>query len=466
MSRQAQRSEHLTPDEKDARMAVEIRVPTLGESVVEATIAKWLKQEGDHVGPDDVVVELETDKINVEVNAPAAGVLEHIARREGEIVGVNELLAMVGDGVSNGATAAPIVAAPPVAAPATDTKPEAKSDENGHKPFATPVAEKMAADNKVDLARLKGSGVNGKITIEDVKSYLDQPSQVPVAVGARPQVEAVTPRAVVEAPAAPRSAPPPPPAPPKPALVPAAGALPPIFTTSADRREEREPMSRLRQTIAERLVEAQHTAAMLTTFNEVDMTAIMDVRKRRKDSFKERYGVNLGFMSFFTKATVGALKSFPYVNAEIQGKEIVKKYYYDIGIAVGTEKGLVVPVLRDADRKTFAAIEKDIVSLATRAREGKLTLPDLTGGTFTITNGGVYGSLMSTPILNTPQVGILGMHKIQERPMAVNGQVVIKPMMYLALSYDHRIVDGSEAVRFLVRIKDLLEDPESLLLEG
>jgi 2-oxoglutarate dehydrogenase E2 component (dihydrolipoamide succinyltransferase) len=439
-------------------MAVEIRVPTLGESVVEATIAKWLKQEGDRIGPDDVIVELETDKINVEVNAPASGVLEHITRHEGDTVGVNELLATMTDGVGNGAAAAPKTETPiptPVA--------EAKPDENGHKPFATPVAEKMAADNNLDLAQLKGSGTNGKITIEDVKSFLDQSSKTPAAVGARPQA-AATATIPAEAPVSrPVAA-----APPKPALAstPTGATLPPIFSTSADRREEREPMSRLRQTIAERLVEAQHTAAMLTTFNEVDMTAIMDVRKRRKDSFKERYGVNLGFMSFFTKASVGALKSFPYVNAEIQGKEIVKKYYYDIGIAVGTEKGLVVPVLRDAQRKTFAEIEKDIVSLATRAREGKLTLPELTGGTFTITNGGVYGSLMSTPILNTPQVGILGMHKIQERPMAVNGEIVIRPMMYLALSYDHRIVDGSEAVRFLVRIKELLEDPESLLLEG
>jgi 2-oxoglutarate dehydrogenase E2 component (dihydrolipoamide succinyltransferase) len=448
-------------------MALEIRVPTLGESVVEATIAKWLKQEGDRVGPDDVVVELETDKINVEVNAPGAGVLAQIVRREGETVGVNELLGTVGEGAGNGAMATAAVAASAPAVPIATPGAEARPDDNGHKPFATPVAEKMAADNNVDLARLKGSGVNGKITIEDVKSYLDQPGQVPAAVGARPQAETVAPRPIAEAPIASRPTPPPTPATPKPATpLPASGVLPPIFTTSADRREEREPMSRLRQTIAERLVEAQRTAAMLTTFNEVDMSAIMDVRKRRKDSFKEKYGVNLGFMSFFTKAAVGALKSFPYVNAEIQGKEIVRKYYYDIGIAVGTDKGLVVPVLRDADRKTFAAIEKDIVSLATRAREGKLTLPDLTGGTFTITNGGVYGSLMSTPILNTPQVGILGMHKIQERPMAVNGQVVIKPMMYLALSYDHRIVDGSEAVRFLVRIKELLEDPESLLLEG
>ncbi len=225
-------------------------------------------------------------------------------------------------------------------------------------------------------------------------------------------------------------------------------------------------MSRLRKTIAARLVEAQHTAAMLTTFNEVDMTAIMEVRKRRRDSFKERYGVGLGFMSFFTKASIGALKAFPNLNAEIQDEVIVRKFYYDIGIAVGTEKGLVVPVVRDADRKTFAEIEKDIAGLAQRARDGKLTLPELLGGTFTLTNGGIYGSLMSTPILNAPQVGILGMHKIQERPMVVNGEIKIRPMMYLALSYDHRIVDGSEAVRFLVRIKELLEDPESLLLEG
>jgi 2-oxoglutarate dehydrogenase E2 component (dihydrolipoamide succinyltransferase) len=447
---------------------VEIRVPTLGESVVEATIAKWLKQEGDHVQPEDVVVELETDKVNVEVNANASGVLERIARHEGETVGVNELLATVADASGNGATppAPAKVEAQPAPTPVKAETPKAETpsaDENGHRPFATPVAEKMAADNKLDLAQLKGSGVNGKITIDDVKSYMERSSQTPAAVAARPPGEAAAPPVATPAISRP-TVPPRPVATPAPAL--AANSLPPIFTTSADRREEREPMSRLRQTIAERLVEAQHTAAMLTTFNEVDMTAIMEVRKRRKDSFKERYGVNLGFMSFFTKASVGALKAFPYVNAEIQGKEILKKYYYDIGIAVGTDRGLVVPVLRDAHRKTFAEIEKDIVALATRAREGKLSLPELTGGTFTITNGGVYGSLMSTPILNTPQVGILGMHKIQERPMALNGQVVIRPMMYLALSYDHRIVDGSEAVRFLVRIKELLEDPETLLLEG
>jgi 2-oxoglutarate dehydrogenase E2 component (dihydrolipoamide succinyltransferase) len=291
----------------------------------------------------------------------------------------------------------------------------------------------MASEGGIDLASVQGTGLGGRITKQDVAA---------LSAGAPPAPAASAPAA------------------------PAPGAAAPVRGGTSGRPEERIRLSRRRQTIARRLVEAQHTAAMLTTFNEVDMSAIMDVRKRRRDAFKERHGVSLGFMSFFTKASIGALKSFPRLNAEIQGDEIVLKRYYDIGIAVGTEEGLVVPVVRDADRKSFAAIEQEIGDLATRARGGGLTLTELTGGTFTITNGGIYGSLLSTPILNTPQVGILGMHKIEERPIVVAGQVVVRPMMYLALSYDHRIVDGSEAVRFLVRIKELLEDPEALLLEG
>jgi 2-oxoglutarate dehydrogenase E2 component (dihydrolipoamide succinyltransferase) len=457
-------------------MAVEIRVPTLGESVVEATVARWHKREGDQVAADDVVVELETDKVNVEVLAPASGVLEHIARHEGDTVGVNEVLASVA--ALAGADALNPV---PVAVPAEAVAP-AETAEDGHGPLATPVAEKMAAERGLKLTDVKGSGANGKITIDDVRTHLERSGQPGTVATAEPipavaavatpaSARSVTPVAetITSASPAPTLAQSPTPNAqrPTPSLPVSTPKIPEaLLSTALNRREEREPMSRLRKTIAARLVEAQHTAAMLTTFNEVDMTAIMEVRKRRRDSFKERYGVGLGFMSFFTKASIGALKAFPNLNAEIQDEVIVRKFYYDIGIAVGTEKGLVVPVVRDADRKTFAEIEKDIAGLAQRARDGKLTLPELLGGTFTLTNGGIYGSLMSTPILNAPQVGILGMHKIQERPMVVNGEIKIRPMMYLALSYDHRIVDGSEAVRFLVRIKELLEDPESLLLEG
>jgi 2-oxoglutarate dehydrogenase E2 component (dihydrolipoamide succinyltransferase) len=305
---------------------------------------------------------------------------------------------------------------------------------------ATPVAQRVAAEHAVSLSGVPGSGVGGRVTKDDVLKAVSVPPPAP-------------------APAAPTPPAPPPPAPrpPPPAPAPA---------SSSARAEERQKLTRRRLTIARRLVEAQQTAAMLTTFNEVDMSAVMDLRKRRKDSFKERNGVNLGFMSFFTRAVVGALKAFPMVNAEIQGDEVVLKGYYDIGIAVGVDEGLVVPVLRDADRKSFAALEREIAELAKKAREGTLGLTELQGGTFTITNGGVYGSLMSTPILNTPQVGILGMHKIEERPVVVGGQIVIRPMMYLALSYDHRLIDGGTSVRFLVRVKELLEDPESLLLEG
>jgi 2-oxoglutarate dehydrogenase E2 component (dihydrolipoamide succinyltransferase) len=300
----------------------------------------------------------------------------------------------------------------------------------------------MAEERGIDPASIQGTGPGGRVTKEDVEARAGKQTAAVAAPPAPTSVPAPAPQAKAPASASPL-----------PALV-------------DERREERVRMSRRRQTIARRLVEAQQTAAMLTTFNEIDMSAVMDVRKRRKDSFKERHGIGLGFMSFFTKAAVGALKAFPLLNAEIQGDEIIVKHYYDIGVAVGTDEGLVVPVVRDADRKSFAQIEKDIADLAKRARDGALGLADLQGGTFTITNGGIYGSLMSTPILNAPQVGILGMHKIEERPIALNGQIVIRPMMYVALSYDHRIVDGSEAVRFLVRIKELIEDSEALLLEG
>ncbi|HVA92234.1 MAG TPA: 2-oxoglutarate dehydrogenase complex dihydrolipoyllysine-residue succinyltransferase [Chloroflexota bacterium] len=411
-------------------MPAEIRVPALGESVVEATVGKWLKKVGDPVAPGDPLVSLETDKVDMEVAAEEAGVLARMDKHSGDTVAVGEVLgslSSVEPGLSdNGArpSAEPLVGAAPAPAAPEPAAPGAQ---------ATPVARRLATEERIDLAGLRGSGPGGRITKQDVSAARGIPA--PTA--------------------------PPPPATPPTSPLPAAPQ-----SAAREGREERVRLSRRRQTIARRLVDAQHTAAMLTTFNEVDMSAIMEVRKRRKDGFKERHGVGLGFMSFFTKASIGALKAYPRLNAEIQGDEIILKRYYDIGIAVGMDEGLVVPVVRDADQKSFAQIEREIVALAGRARGNTLTLSDLEGGTFTITNGGVYGSLLSTPILNTPQVGILGMHKIEERPIVVAGQIVIRPMMYLALSYDHRIVDGSEAVRFLVRIKELLEDPEALLLEG
>ena len=411
-------------------MPVEIRVPQMGESVTEATILRWLKKEGDPVAQGEPLAELETDKVNVEIPADAAGVLQKITHPEGDTVAVGDVLAVLGDAV-NGTAAPTPVEAP---APAEVKVPVAREGEAASMPAASPLAQALASDNKVDLALVPGTGPGGRITKEDVTGYLGKSAPAP--------------------------------APPPPAPAPAPTPAPVTASVSTGRPEERVRMSRRRKTIATRLVEAQHTAAMLTTFNELDMSAVMAIRAKRKDSFKEKFGVGLGFMSFFTKATIGALKAFPLLNAEIQGQEIVKKGYYDIGIAVGAEEGLVVPVVRDADKKTFAEIEKSIGDLAKRARENTLTLPELQGGTFTITNGGVFGSLLSTPILNGPQVGILGLHKIEERPIARGGEVVIKPMMYVALSYDHRIVDGSEAVRFLVKIKELIEDPEALLLEG
>ena len=416
-------------------MSVEIKVPTLGESIVEATVGKWMKQEGEQVAAGEPLVELETDKVNMEVAATGAGVLRSIVKREGETVGIGELLALVGDGAA--APAAPTPAPPPP--PAAPEGEEADGGESGGEAGrATPLARRIATEHGLDISQIKGTGPSGRVTRDDVTNFAEQ--------SARPSAPAATPVA---------------------ALAPAAAPAPAAPASMAGGRpEERVRMSRRRQTIARRLVEAQQTAAMLTTFNEIDMGAIMDLRKRRRDVFKERNGIGLGFMSFFTKAVVGALKVFPRLNAEIQGDEMILKGYYDIGIAVGAEEGLVVPVVRDADRLSFAEIERQIATLADKARKNTLSLAELQGGTFTITNGGIFGSLLSTPILNAPQVGILGMHKIEERPIAKDGQVVIRPMMYLALSYDHRIVDGSEAVRFLVRIKELCEDPETLLLEG
>lgn len=429
-------------------MSSEVRVPELGESVTSAVVATWLKHEGDAVNQGDALVELETDKVNVEVSADQDGVLQKIIRHEGDEVQVNEVLAQLSSAEESAAQSSQ-PSSQPVASTPQARDATAAVDRPAH---ISPLAQKYAADNHIDLSQVKGSGAHERVTTADVRSYLERsaPAQVQPSMVSTPSDQAKAAPAMSPQPST-------------------SSTVQPVIAApvvSADRREERIRMSRRRQTIAQRLVEAQHTAAMLTTFNEVDMSAVMDVRSRRKESFKERHNVSLGFMSFFTKAVVGALKAFPHLNAEVQGNEIVLKHYYDIGIAVGAEEGLVVPVLRDADRKSFAEIEREIADLAQRARENRLTLADLQGGTFTITNGGVFGSLLSTPILNGPQVGILGMHKIEQRPVVVDGQIVVRPMMYVAVSYDHRIVDGREAVQFLVRIKELVEDPETLLLEG
>ncbi|HLH61113.1 MAG TPA: 2-oxoglutarate dehydrogenase complex dihydrolipoyllysine-residue succinyltransferase [Ktedonobacteraceae bacterium] len=427
-------------------MSVEIHVPELGESIVDAVVANWLKHEGDTVNTGDALVELETDKINVEVSAEQSGVLQKIVKQEGEVVSVGDVLGVIGEGAGEAATPAQEASAQveldgqrPVEEQA---QVRAGQEAKGEQRPSSPLARRIAAEHHIDLAQVKGNSPHGRVTREDVISYLEQNKQ-----DAPHQATAAATQAQPSAPPAPAAKP-------SPVVAPQPG------------REERIRLSRRRQTIAQRLVETQHTAAMLTTFNEIDMSAVMEVRSRRKESFKERYNVSLGFMSFFTKAVVGALKAFPRLNSEIQGNELVLKHYYDIGIAVGAEEGLVVPVLRDADRKSFAEIEREIADLAKKARENQLSLAELQGGTFTITNGGVFGSLMSTPILNGPQAGILGMHKIEQRPVVVAGQIVIRPMMYVALSYDHRIVDGREAVQFLVRVKELVEDPETLLLEG
>lgn len=430
-------------------MPAEIRVPAMGESVVEATIAQWLKNPGDSVKAGDEIVELETDKVNQVIQAEAAGVLSEILHQPGDTVAVGDVLGIIGDDARQATSV-------PAAAPAADATTQtagpavpAAAQANGHGAPATPVAQRIAADNNVNLGSItQPTGPAGKIGKEDVTSQIAS-TQPDTAV--RKQEEKTSPPTVTPTatPARPQAAP-----------------LAAPTTSSSSRPEERVRMTKRRQVIAERLVQAQQTAAMLTTFNEADMSAVMEVRKRRKESFEKRFGVGLGFMSFFTKASIGALKAFPTVNAEIQGTDMVLKKYYDIGIAVGAEEGLVVPVVRDADKKSFADIEKTIKALAEKARTNTLALSDLQGGTFTITNGGVYGSLLSTPILNFPQVGILGLHAIKERPVVINGEIVIRPMMNLALSYDHRIIDGSTAVRFLVKVKELIEDPETLLLEG
>jgi 2-oxoglutarate dehydrogenase E2 component (dihydrolipoamide succinyltransferase) len=432
-------------------MATEIKVPTLGESVTEATVAKWLKKVGDQVAVDEPLVELETDKVTLEVNAAAAGVLNEIAAPEGANVEVGGLLGTIGDGGAKPAAAAaaakpaPKAEAKPAPTPAPTAAPAAATAGGGNGAAVLdrsgPAVRRLVEENRLDAGAIAASGKDGRLTKGDVLAHIGGGGGAAAAQAARAPQPA-------QAPA------------PAPAPAPRAEPRP-----EAAPREQRVRMTRLRQRIAERLKQAQNTAAMLTTFNEVDMSAAMALRERYRDTFEKKHGVRLGFMSIFVKACIVALKELPAVNAEIDGTDLVYKNYYDFGIAVGTEQGLVVPVVRDCDKLSFADIEKKIADLGRRARDGKLSLDELSGGTFTITNGGVYGSLMSTPILNPPQSGILGMHKIQKRPVAIGDKVEVRPMMYVALSYDHRIVDGREAVTFLVRVKECVENPERILLD-
>ncbi len=413
---------------------IEIKVPELAESITEGTISQWYKNEGDKVEQGEAVAEIETDKVNMDIHAEHEGVLTKLLKQVGDTVLVGEAIAQLStEAETTPSTPEKQEASAPQPAAKEQAEPEVKEQAAGKAstPLASPAARKKAREMGIDLSTLSSRDPLGRIRPEDVV----KPS--PASKGAQQPASTPSPSPVAATPA-------------------------------EDRPVERIPMSRRRQTIATRLVEAQHNAAMLTTFNEVDLSAVIDIRQRRKEDFKEKHDVRLGFMSFFTKAVVGALKQFPLLNAEIQGNEMVVKKYYDIGIAVAAKEGLVVPVVRNADRLSFAEIEREIARLAQKAKENKLTLEDLQGGTFTITNGGVFGSLFSTPILNAPQVGILGMHTIQRRPVVVdeNDKIEVRPMMYIALSYDHRIVDGKEAVSFLATVKRLVENPEDLLLEG
>ena len=412
-------------------MTTNIVVPALGESVTEATVAKWLKAAGEPVKADEPLLELETDKVTLEVFAPAAGTLSEIRVDAGSTVEVGAVLGVIGDGAA-------AASAPAAKAPAKEPEKPAAKAAAAVEPLS-PAVRKLIDENKLDAAAVPASGKDGRLTKGDVLAFLEARGKTTIAPAAP------------SAPSAPAPAP----------SVPA----PPVPPRATGPREERVRMTRLRKRIAERLKQAQNTAAMLTTFNEVDMTNVMALRNHHKDAFEKKHGVKLGFMSFFVKACIVALKEIPAVNAEMDGDDIIYKNFYDIGVAVGLEQGLVVPVVRDADALSFAAIETKITDLGRRARDGKLALEELTGGTFTISNGGVYGSLMSTPILNPPQSGILGMHKIQPRPVAVGDKIEVRPMMYLALSYDHRLVDGREAVTFLVRVKECIEDPQRILLD-
>ena len=419
----------------------DIRVPALGESVTEATIGKWFKKPGDPVAVDEPLVELETDKVTIEVPAPAAGVLADIAAKDGETVAVGALLGQIKEGAAAPGKASPAPTAQPDQKTDTSAPVNAATEEPLPRPQTTakpadvaplaPSVRRMAAESDIDVSTVPGSGKDGRVTKGDMMAAIERAASAPTPVAQR------------------------------------AAAVQARAPSPADdaAREERIKMTRLRATIARRLKEAQNTAAMLTTFNEVDMSAVMNLRSHYKDLFERKHGVKLGFMGFFVRACVQALKEIPAVNAEIDGGDIVYKNYYHIGVAVGTEKGLVVPVVRECDKKSLAQIEQEIADLGRRARDGTLKIEEMQGGTFTISNGGVYGSLMSTPILNAPQSGILGMHKIQERPMVVGGKIEVRPMMYLALSYDHRVIDGKEAVTFLVRVKESLEDPARLVLD-
>ena len=477
-------------------MSVEIRVPSLGESVTEATVARWFKQVGETVNADEPIVELETDKVTLEFNAPASGTLAEITVEEGGEVEVGALLGSINQEAGTARPATPAAAPPAAEESATE---EAEGGDGRGNGALSPAVRKLLEEHGLDPSTIEPSGPKGNLTKGDVLEAVEaklrgKPSPAPgraeAPAAARPAAAeaAGRERAAAPTPERPAAAPTPvaavarqaPAA--QPEERPQAGAEPapepqqrpqaraepaarPAPSRPAGAREERVKMTRLRRRIAERLKEAQNTAAMLTTYNEADMSAVMALRQRYREGFEKKHGVRLGFMSFFVKAAINALQAFPAVNAEIDGDEIVYKHHYDVGVAVGTRSGLVVPVIRDADRLGFAEIEKTIGELGARARDGRLAMEDLMGGTFTISNGGVYGSLMSSPILNPPQVGILGMHKIQERPVVVKGEIAIRPMMYLALSYDHRLVDGSEAVSFLVRVKECVEAPERLLLE-
>jgi 2-oxoglutarate dehydrogenase E2 component (dihydrolipoamide succinyltransferase) len=425
-------------------MSIEIRVPTLGESVTEATVGQWFKKPGDAVKADEPLVELETDKVTVEVPAPAAGVLAEIKVEQGTTVAVGAVLGAVKEGAGAAAAPASAPAAKPAPAPA---KKEPEKQPPVPEPVAkkgemppSPAARKALAESQIEVGDVEGSGRRGQVLKPDVADAIAKREAVPQRQSTQASYV--------------------------PAPMPSVSQQLRVPSAPPDaEREERVKMTRLRQTIARRLKDAQNTAAMLTTFNDVDMSAVMAMRSQYKDLFEKRHGVRLGFMGFFVKACLTALKEIPAVNAELDGTDIIYKNYYHIGVAVGTEKGLVVPVVRDADRMTIAEIEGKIAEFGRRARDGKLGIEDMQGGTFTISNGGVYGSLLSTPILNAPQSGILGMHRTEERPVVRNGQVVVRPMMYLALSYDHRIVDGKEAVTFLVRVKECLEDPHRFVLE-
>ncbi len=436
-------------------MSIEVIVPEMGESVLEATVSQWLKKEGDYVNVGDVLVELETDKVNVEVGAKGAGVLQQIKVPAGEDVKVGDVLGMIdekaeqpansienrgkGTGQQEMSSEKQDVISEQGSVPMQEGEELPRENGRGTRqkeiPLATPVASRLARDKDVDLGSIRGTGSEGRVTKADVEQYLQTQDKSDRTDG--------EPLSLAE-------------------MQNEVSAKPP----SGSRSEERIRMSRRRRTIAQRLLEAKNSTAMLTTFNEVDMTSVMNLRKRTHEQFVAKHGIKLGIVSFFVKAAVAALKEFPYINAEIQGDEILVKHYYDIGMAIGAEEGLVVPVIRDADQLSFADIEKYIKELVVKSQSGKLSIEDLRGGTFTITNGGIFGSMLSTPILNPPQVGILGLHKIEDRPVAVDGHIVIRPMMYTALSYDHRIVDGREAVQFLVRVKELIEDPALFLLEG